>query len=232
MDFWFLLCYTCSMKITVFKYGQSCFAEHNFFEDKKDSNCLLEISFLFYLIEWEDRRLLIDVGCNDMSGWDMKHLISPALLIRKYGLSPLDITDVIITHAHHDHIGCAKYFRNAVFYIQRDEYETGKRYLPEKARLCIFDKGYEISENIKILTVSGHSKGSSAVLVNKNGEKLLFCGDEVYSEECFLRGVTTGHPFDRKKNRAFIEKYRGNEFKKITFHTPEILPNRNGFIEI
>ena len=107
------------MKITVFKYGQSFFAEHNFFADKRDSTKPKPISFLFYLIETDDRRILIDVGCNNMYGWDMKHLVSPALLLRRYGLSPLDITDVIISHPHYDHIACAKYFKRARFFYAR-----------------------------------------------------------------------------------------------------------------
>ncbi len=220
------------MKIFVFKYGQACFAEHNFFEDKNESTKLLPISFLFYLIEVGDRRILIDTGCNSMPGWNMDFLVSPALQLRKYGILPSDITDVVITHAHHDHIGGSRHFGNATFYIQRNEYEEGRNYLPEGAKLCLFDGGVKVAEGIEALCIGGHSKGSSAVLVCREREKLLFCGDEVYSEECFIRNVGTGHPVNREKNREFIEKYRGDEYKKIVFHTPEILPDKNGFIEI
>ena len=220
------------MKITVFKYGQACFAEHNFFEDKKESSTPLPISFLFYLIEVGKRHILIDTGCISMPGWNMDFLVSPALLIRKYGILPSDITDVIITHAHHDQIGCAGYFKNATFYIQREEYEDGRSYLPESAKLCLFDSGMKVADGIEVLCIGGHSKGSSVILVTRGEEKLLFCGDEVYSEECFIRNVGTGHPVNRDKNRGFVEKYKGDEYKKIVFHTPEILPNQNGFIEI
>ena len=220
------------MKITVFKYGQSTFAEHNFFADRRDSLKPIPISFLFYLIETDDRRILIDVGCNDMYGWDMEYLISPALLLRKYGLSPLDITDVIISHPHYDHIACAKYFKNARFFMHKDSLSEGLSYLPYGAEVVTFEDELEPFENVKLIHIGGHCKGSSVILVNRNDENLLFCGDEVYSEECFIRNVGTGHPVDADKNKAFIEKYRKDENKKIVFHTPEILPDQNGFIEI
>ena len=220
------------MKITALKYGQSTFAEHNFFADKKDSFVPRPISFLFYLIETDDRRILIDVGCNDMYGWDMKHLISPALLLRKYGLSPLDITDVIISHPHYDHIACAKYFKKARFFMHKDTLFEGASYLPEGAEVVTFEDELEPFENIRLLHIGGHCQGSSVILVTREEEKLLFCGDEVYSEECFTRNVGSGHPKDPDKNKAFIEKYRTDEYKKLVFHTPEILPDQNGFIEI
>ena len=220
------------MKITVFKYGQSTFAEHNFFADRKDSLKPKPISFLFYLIETDDRRILIDVGCNGMKGWCIRHFSSPALLLRKYGLSPLDITDVIISHPHYDHIACAKYFKNARFFMHKDSLSEGFSYLPEGAEVVTFENELEPFENVKLIHIGGHCKGSSVILVNRNDENLLFCGDEVYSEECFTRNVGTGHPVDADKNKAFIEKYRKDEYKKIVFHTPDILPNQNGFTEI
>jgi glyoxylase-like metal-dependent hydrolase (beta-lactamase superfamily II) len=220
------------MKITVFKYGQSFFAEHNFFADRADSQKPLPISFLFYLIEINNRRILVDTGCNGMDGWKLRHFCSPALLLRKYGLSPLDITDVIVSHPHFDHIACAKYFRNAVFVMQKDAFDEGKAYLPENAQTLLFDDEFSVTENIRLIHIGGHCKGSCVMLVTRESEKLLFCGDEVYSEECFTRCVGSGHPEFPDKNKAFIEKYRGDEYKKIVFHTPEILPDANGFIEI
>ena len=220
------------MKITVFKYGQSTFAEHNFFADRRDSLKPKPISFLFYLIETDDRRILIDVGCNDMYGWDMEYLISPALLLRKYGLSPLDITDVIISHPHYDHIACAKCFKNARFFMHKDSLSEGLSYLPYGAEVVTFEDELEPFENVKLIHIGGHCEGSSVILITRSAEKLLFCGDEVYSEECFIRNVGSGHPKDPDKNKAFIEKYRGDEYKKIVFHTPDILPNQNGFTDI
>ncbi len=220
------------MKITVFKYGQSFFAEHNFFADKGDSEKCLPISFLFYLIEQNDRRILIDTGCNGMEGWVIRHFCSPALLLRKYGLSPQDITDVIISHPHYDHNACSGYFGNARFFMHKDALEENRGYLPEKAEAFTFEDEFLVDDNIKLLHIGGHCKGSSVILVARGEEKLLFCGDEVYSEECFIRNVGSGHPEDPEKNKEFIRKYRSDEYKKIVFHTPEILPNKNGFVEI
>lgn len=218
-------------KIVVFKFAQSVFAEHYFFEDSK-SDRLLPISFLFFLIEQGDRKILIDAGCEDMPGWEMSHMVSPANLLVEYGLTPDSITDVIITHAHHDHIQCVRHFKNAVIHIQREELGEGAKYITEGLKIHLFDDEFSLADNIKIIKIGGHTRGSSVVLLEKDGENYLFCGDEVYSEECFLRGVASGHPLSREKNIAFIEKYREQKYKKIIFHTPEILPDRNGWVVI
>ena len=47
----------------------------------------------------------------------------PVDVLKEYGLSPNDITDVIITHSHHDHIEAIRYYENATIHIQKDEYD-------------------------------------------------------------------------------------------------------------
>ena len=59
------------MKLTVFKYGESVYNECYLFAGG-DPDRLLPISFVFYLIETGDRRLLVDVGCNDGAGFEMR----------------------------------------------------------------------------------------------------------------------------------------------------------------
>ena len=116
--------------------------------------------------------------------------------------------------------------------MHKDTLFESASYLPEEVETVTFEDELEPFENIRLIHIGGHCQGSSVILVTRDEEKLLFCGDEVYSEECFTRNVGSGHPKDPDKNKAFIEKYRTDEYKKIVFHTPEILPDQNGFIEI
>ena len=50
------------MKITALKYGESVFSKRLIFEDDT-SDELLPISFVIYLIQTEDKNILVDAGC-------------------------------------------------------------------------------------------------------------------------------------------------------------------------
>lgn len=54
------------------------------------------------LLEWGDKRVLIDTGAGGIFGNDSGHLGEN---LAYAGLSPKDVTDVVLSHAHPDHIG-------------------------------------------------------------------------------------------------------------------------------
>ena len=90
-------------------YGKSLLPESWIFENGAE-NKFRPIVFRVYLIRTENRLILVDAGCETMPGFDMKDFIGPIKALRNIGISLEEITDLIITHAHHDHIECAKYF--------------------------------------------------------------------------------------------------------------------------
>lgn len=58
----------------------------------------LPISFVFYLIQTQNRLILVDTGCDSIDGFVMMHFCKPVEVLKRYGLDPEDITDVMITH--------------------------------------------------------------------------------------------------------------------------------------
>jgi len=77
----------------------------------------LPITFTIYLIQTENKNILVDIGCDDGAGFEMSIFKKPVDVLKESGLSPNDITDVIITHSHHDHIEAIKYYGNAIIHI-------------------------------------------------------------------------------------------------------------------
>jgi metal-dependent hydrolase (beta-lactamase superfamily II) len=61
-----------------------------------------------------------------MPRFEMRECIGTVKELENVNINREDITDVIITHSHHNHIECVKYFENAVIHIQKDEYTIGK----------------------------------------------------------------------------------------------------------
>ncbi len=198
-------------------YGKSVLPESCIFENGAE-NKFRPIIFRIYLLKTENRLILVDGGYETMPGFDMTDFIGPIKALNNIGISPGEITDLIITHAHHDHIECAKYFKNAVIYIQKDEYESGKGYLAENLNIRTFDEEMPICDGIKAVKIGGHSKGSSIVEITGADKPYIIAGDECYMRECLTKQIPTGISYNPEKSRAFIQKYCVGEYMVFLCH--------------
>lgn len=209
---------TDQIEIIPVKYGESVLPEHMIFEHgaEKISH---PIVFIVYLIKVENRLILVDAGCETMPGFEMKNFIGPIRALEKINVSADDITDIIITHAHHDHIECIKYFNNAKIYIQQDEYEAGKQYFTSNlVDVQVFKDEKEICHNIKAIKIGGHSKGSSIVEIEDGKQKYVIIGDECYLRKCIDEKIPTGVSYCREKSRRFVEKYGNGKYIILLCH--------------
>ncbi len=213
------------MKIVCFKYAQSQFEQRYLFSIC-DSTQKLPISFCFYLIETSDKKILVDVGCNSCDGFVFSPFVPPLELLGEYGLSPLDITDVVLTHAHYDHVSLAREYKNAVFYMQETEYPSAKGYLPEGAQVITFKERYDLGNGVTIKKIGGHSSGSSIVLVNS----FVLVGDECYTKTNLTKKIPIGNHYgDFEQCKSFVLEYSQDKYAPLLFHCPEILPDKVGF---
>lgn len=217
-----------SRQIVALKYGESIYNEHYIFAGGR-SEILLPISFVFYLIQEGARNILIDVGCNDGAGFVMSCFCRPVEVLKAYGISPKEITDVIITHHHHDHIEAIGGYTNAVIHIQKDEYVLGKKYVPGDFRIKTFEHETIVADGIIAKKIGGHSIGSSIVLCQCNGKDYVFCGDECYVKACFEKKVPTGASRHPKISKQFIQEYGSGKYEPILFHDPDILKGKIGY---
>ena len=205
------------IEIIPINYGKSVLPESMIFQNGAE-NKFRPIVFMVYLLKNENRLILVDAGCETMPGFDMKDFIGPIKALRNIGISLEEITDLIITHAHHDHIECAKYFKNAVIYIQKDEYEAGKGYLTENLNIRTFEKEMQICDGIKAVKIGGHSKGSSIVEITDADKKYIIAGDECYMRDCLAKQIPTGSSYNPEKSRSFIKKYGVEEYTVLLCH--------------
>lgn len=90
--------------------------------------------FAFALVRGGGRTILIDCGANTANPDKvaifnepvyhcMNLMSSPEAALALEGVAPADVTDVVLTHAHMDHMGALELFPNAQFYLQRIELE-------------------------------------------------------------------------------------------------------------
>ena len=205
------------MKIIPIKYGESVLPESMIFPNG-DKAKISHIDFIVYLIQYDNKTILVDAGCETMPGFDMRNFIGSVNAIKSKGFLPEEITDVVITHSHHDHIECVKYFKNAIVHIQKDEYEIGKKYIPNDMRLNIFNDRYSICDDIEIIKIGGHTKGSCIVEVRNCGDCYVIVGDECYIRGNFAKKIPTGTSYCPKRSIEFLKKYGDGKYVILLCH--------------
>jgi glyoxylase-like metal-dependent hydrolase (beta-lactamase superfamily II) len=91
--------------------------------------------YVIWLIRGGGRNILFDSGFHRerwFKEWTINDYLSPDDAVRLAGVTPQQITDIVISHAHWDHLGGIDLFPNAVVFIQKEEfrYYTGPAWQP------------------------------------------------------------------------------------------------------
>lgn len=149
--------------------------------------------------------------------------------LKSAGLEFKDITHIILTHAHFDHIGGLvqnerAVFPNADIYINQKEYDyfcksdlskvsdNAKKSMENvrnilskyKGRIKYYNEGV-IDKNIKELTSAaayGHTPGHSLINIKDNNKSLLFVADLFHIYNVQIKYPETAVSYDMDKNAA------------------------------
>ncbi|MEV4902157.1 N-acyl homoserine lactonase family protein [Citricoccus sp. NPDC055426] len=113
-------------EVLAFRYGRLRTEWNQLFVDEMASRSgQTEMAYYFWLAFNDERLILIDTGFHPAVGQrrGRELLIEPLAALQRAGVHPDDITDVILTHFHYDHIGNAREFKKAHFYTSEAEYD-------------------------------------------------------------------------------------------------------------
>lgn len=173
----------------------------------------VDLPFSFMLARHGDRNVLIDTGFmqdEKSSGFSKKfgipNWISPVRMLSEIGVAAEAITDIIITHAHFDHMGSIAEFPNARIIIQKSELLSWYEAIALPPRFgyltAIIDPdnlrtALEASIEHRVILVDGdkdnvlpgihvrlgpgHTLGQQFVIVETVRARLVISGDCVYS---------------------------------------------------
>ncbi len=129
-----------------------------------DENNMCTWSMRCLLVEHEDRKILVDTGMGDKQDEKFRSHFFPhgdtdlAGSLRSHGFEPEDITDVIITHMHFDHVGGAVKFdenKNLVPTFPNAKYWTNKKHFDWALNPNMREKASFLKENIVPLKEAG-----------------------------------------------------------------------------
>lgn len=132
--------------------------------------------------------------------------------LKKYDVNPDDITHVVCTHGHSDHIGCNYLFLNAKEHIVARAISNKNVY-----RVIEDDNKHLIDDGIYVLPTPGHTLDSISLIVEDNNlsaKAVAVCGDLFEKcDDCFHELIWVGAGSEsidqQKKSRLFIAEMTG-----------------------
>ncbi|GAB3003216.1 MBL fold metallo-hydrolase [Amycolatopsis acidiphila] len=156
----------------------------------------LELTLGGFLLRTAGRVVLIDAGVGTINN-DKYHGGQFLESLHALGVAPGDVTDVVFTHLHFDHVGWATkkgqvVFPNATYRVHRADWahfvegpgaEPGavRKLSPLTDRLETFEADTTLAPGLDTRHVPGHTPGSTVFVVSSEGERALLLGDVAHS---------------------------------------------------
>jgi glyoxylase-like metal-dependent hydrolase (beta-lactamase superfamily II) len=114
-------------KVYAIRFASSAHpASVSVFADSGPSTDSVTMVFSIWLIKGDNgKNILVDAGFLNgpqAKYFDLANYIRPDSALMKLGLKPEDITDIILSHPHWDHIDGVGLFPNAHLWIQKEDY--------------------------------------------------------------------------------------------------------------
>jgi len=230
------------LKIYAVKYGKSLFNKRFvFYGDRSNEN--INFCWLLYYIEYNDKKILIDTGFNDVNSvkiFGIKDFKDPAAILKDNNIDPDGITDIVITHKHFDHAANAHKFKNAKFIINREELisinndknlKTVSNFFKGNKNITTFDDEITLYNFFKIKKIGGHTNGSSVVFFDYKNSKYCFAGDEFYLMDNIEKNIGSGTVVNHRKNIDFLKFLTAGNYKLFLFHDNRYFDS-NMFIKV
>jgi len=206
---------------------------------------LVDMDYFVWLIRSERRTIVVDMGFNREIAVKRGRtfLRCPSDGLKALGVDAADVSDVIVTHLHYDHVGNYALFPKATFHVQDREvaFATGRMmrhrclcaaYEPEdvvalvrnvfRGRVEFHDGDGEIAPGISVHLAPGHTAGLQFVRVATRGGWLVLASDACH----YARHLDRNEVFPLVANVAeLLEGY--GKLRKLASSRALIIPGHD-----
>jgi glyoxylase-like metal-dependent hydrolase (beta-lactamase superfamily II) len=196
----------------------------------KDS---VSIFYMFWLIKASDgKNILVDAGFDRGLEWagSLPFYKRPDSILLELNIKADEISDIILTHPHADHMDGISLFPKAHIWIQKEDYnyfvgeawqKQGRHGGLEKrdvdllvdrnvaGQLTLVDgDDKELFPGIRVFTGSKHTTNSQYVLVQTGGEKVIIASDNIWIYYNLDHLITTPYMYGTIDTVAYVQSMK------------------------
>ena len=196
-----------------------------------DSTRTIDGAMSVWLARGGGKTVLIDAGFyrpKFVDRWKPSNFVSPAEALSRAGVRPEQVTDIVVTHVHWDHVDGVDLFPNAQVWIQKTEYDhhispngtpresaidaDDARMLSQlKARGRVREvngDSVQIIPGITVYTGGKHTFGSQYAGIKTESGTVVIASDNLYLYENLDRRRPIAQTLDSLSNLRSHERMR------------------------
>jgi glyoxylase-like metal-dependent hydrolase (beta-lactamase superfamily II) len=231
-----------------------------------DSQNRIDLSLRCLVARHGDRVILVDTGMGDR--WNDKHRKIFAIErqdgqlvaeLKALGLTPDDVTDVVLTHLHFDHCGgtiiegaagLEPLFAKARHWIQEKHWRWAHQpserdqasfrvddfhVLEERGQLELVSGPGEIMPGVRVTPVNGHTPGQQVVEFHTDHGVVAFVGDLLplasQLRVPWIMGYDLNPLLTLEEKKQFLSRATEENYLLIFEHDPKVECCNVGFVE-
>ena len=190
-----------------------------------DTSRRMDIAMSVWLLRGNRRNILVDAGFyrdKFVTRWKPADFVQPSEAVKRAGVRPDEVTDIIISHVHWDHADGIDLFPRARIWIQKEEYEhyvapdgtsRDRAMDPEDAKVLADLKAHghvnliegdsvEIIPGITVFTGGKHTFASQYATVRSDAGTVVIASDNAYLYENLEQHRPIAQTLDSLSNLA------------------------------
>jgi glyoxylase-like metal-dependent hydrolase (beta-lactamase superfamily II) len=214
-----------------------------------DTTRRMDVALMVWLARGSNgRTVLVDAGFyreKFLARWKSVDYVRPSAAIERLGIGAQEVTDIVVSHVHWDHLDGADLFPRARLWIQRAEYEhyvdsagrprSGTIDSADAAMLAALRRAgrvelvdgdsVEIVPGVRVFTGGKHTFASQYAAVSTADGPVVVASDNAYLYENLERRRPIAQTLDSASNlaaQARMLRLAGDARRVVPGHDPEV----------
>ncbi|MDQ0144657.1 N-acyl homoserine lactonase family protein [Pseudarthrobacter niigatensis] len=211
----------------------------------------LELAYWIWILRSGSRTIVVDTGYSSDGAQrrGREVLIPPSEALEALGISPDSDVDLVVTHAHYDHIGNLDLFPSQPVYLHPaetafwlgpdschsefqavvDDADLARlRQVAESDRVVWVDAPREIAPGVTVVPFVGHTPGQLVVVIETAAGRVVLSSDACHLTEELEADMPFKHNTDLIglfRGLAKLREWQGQGAIVVPGHEPSVLGN-------